>query len=244
MPDLLSRIDEMVESGGPHYICFCEAHLCMRAAQEPAIRKILDEASLVLADGVSMTLGCRLLGKRLPSRLPGPVVMLAYCRHSAQKGIKHFFYGGAEGVAEALSQRLQTMIPGLQVAGIITPPSRPLMDTEEADVKKRIEDSGAHVLWVSLGAPKQEKWMAEHVGRIHVPVMLGVGAAFDFHSGYRKWAPAWVRKAGLEWLYRMFTGGKRVFIRNVRYDSLMAYILFRQAIASRINFRRTKKCKR
>lgn len=236
LPLLMRRLDEMVDSGRRHYVCFCEAHLCVRAMQEPDIRAILDGASLVLPDGVSMTAGARILGKKLPERLPGPIVMLKYCSYGTAKKRRHFFYGGADDVAECLAEQLRQKIPGLQVAGSYSPPFRPLTPDEEIDVKKRIEESGADVLWVGLGAPKQERWIAKYIKNINVPLMLGVGAAFDFHSGDRKWAPVWIRKLGLEWIYRMFTGGKRVFIRNAKFESTFIWLIMRQAIAEGLGF--------
>ncbi len=227
---LPGRLDDLVESGSPHYVCFCEAHLCVRATREPDLRRILDRASLVLPDGVSMTLGARLLGRRLPDRLPGPTVMLDYCRHGLAAGRRHFFYGGAEGVATELASRLRERFPGLEVAGTFAPPFRPLTLAEQADVRRRIETARPDVLWVGLGAPKQERWMAEHVGRVGAPLMLGVGAAFDFHSGHRRWAPRWVRRLGLEWAYRGVTGGTRVLLRNAEYDTRMAAILAGQIL--------------
>lgn len=217
-----------------HYVCFCEANLCVQATKDLEVRRILHDASLVLPDGVSMTLGGRLLGKPFPDRLPGPTVMLEYCRFCAPYGARHFFYGGPEGVARKVADNLTGMIPNLQVAGTYSPPFRPLNQTEEFEVKEMIERSKADVLWISLGAPKQEKWMAEHLHQIDVPLMLGVGAAFDFHSGNKKWAPQWIRKIGLEWVYRMFTGGRRVFIRNAKQESTFTLILTMQFIRERL----------
>lgn len=238
LASLMHRLDKMIEDGKSHYVCFCEAHLCVRATFEREIRHVLEEASLVLPDGVSMTLGARLLGEKLPDRLPGPSVMIEYCRHGVKKNVRHFFYGGADGVAERLATSLQQQIPGISIAGIYSPPFGPLTQEEERKIIKIIEESGADVLWVGLGAPKQERWMFEHVGKINVPLMLGVGAAFDFHSGNRKWAPTWVRKAGLEWVYRMFTGGKRVFWRNAKFESLFTLIIAKQAILKLLTWRR------
>lgn len=234
---LMQRLDEMVESGGPHCVCFCDAHLCVRATQEPKICDILSKASLVLPDGVSMILGSKLMGYELPGRLTGPLVMIEYCKYGVSKGRKHFFLGGENGVPERLSQSLKEKIPGLNVVGMFSPPFRLLTDVEMDNVKRMIEESGADVLWVGLGAPKQEQWMAEHLGKIRVPLMLGVGAAFDFHSGNRKWAPLWIRKIGMEWIYRMLTGGKRVFLRNVKCVTLIVWIVLKQAI-SRLLFNR------
>ena len=231
---LMQHLDEMVESGGPHYVCFCDAHLCVRATQEPKLSDILGKASLVLPDGVSLSLGPKLMGYEFPERLPGPLVMIEYCKYGVSKGLKHFFYGGDNGVPERLSQSLKEKIPGLDVVGMFSPPFRPLTDVEIDNVKKMIEESGAEVLWVGLGAPKQEQWMAEHIGKIRVPLMLGVGAAFDFHSGNRKWAPLWIRKIGMEWIYRMVTGGKRVFLRNIKSDTLIIWILLKEVISRRL----------
>jgi len=232
LASLMHRLDKMIKDGKSHYVCFCEAHLCVRATFEEDLRRILEEASLVLPDGVAMTLGARLLGRRLPNRLPGPLVMLEYCQHGLKRGIRHFFYGGGEGIVEKLAERLQERFSDIKIVGTYTPPFRALTDSEEEAVKRLVEQSEADVLWVGLGAPKQEKWMFKHVKNIHVPLMMGVGAAFDFHSGNRKWAPLWIRKAGLEWAYRMFTGGKRVFWRNFKHESLFIYVILKQRILS------------
>jgi N-acetylglucosaminyldiphosphoundecaprenol N-acetyl-beta-D-mannosaminyltransferase len=228
--DALARFDAMIASGGRHYACFCEAHLCVQAARDARVRKALERASIVLPDGVASTWGARLLGRKLPDRLSGPRVMLDLCRHGVDKGYRHFFYGGAEGIAERLAERLTEAIPGLKVAGTCTPPFRTLSPEEESAFAAQIEQSHADILWVALGAPKQELWVADHAGKINVPLMLAVGAAFDFHSGNRKWAPPWIRKIGLEWVYRMLTGGKRVFIRNAKNESMFTFIILKQAI--------------
>ena len=195
--DALDRFDAMIASGGHHYACFCEGNLCLYAARDPQVREAMERASIVLPDGVATTLGARLLGRKLPDRLPGPRTMLDLCRHGVAKGYRHFFYGGDVGIAERLAGRLREIIPGLNVVGTCTPPFRPLSAEEELAVAAQIEQSHADVLWVALGAPKQELWVAAHAGKINVPLMLAVGAAFDFHSGNRKWAPAWIRKIGM-----------------------------------------------
>jgi len=139
---------------------FVKPILCVRAAAVPAIRDIHNKASLVLPDGVSMTVGALLLCKRFPERLPGPNVMLEYCRYKLKKNRKDFFYGDTEEVAVRLVEKLKEKIPGLLVAGNYCPPFRSLTREEKTEVKKKIEESRADVLWVGLGAPKQEKWMA------------------------------------------------------------------------------------
>jgi N-acetylglucosaminyldiphosphoundecaprenol N-acetyl-beta-D-mannosaminyltransferase len=229
--ELNDRLDALITSGRRHYVCFCEAHLCVRASLDPALNRAVRGASLVIPDGVAMTAGARLIGRRFPARLPGPSVMLQYLRHSVPSGKRHFFYGGSEGVAEQLADGMAWRFPGLQVAGTFSPPFRSLTPVEFDRVRHRIESAGTDVLWVGLGAPKQERWMARNIHRLNVPLMLGVGAAFDFHTGRQKWAPRWIRRAGLEWLYRAVTGGRRVLVRNVSYELKFTGLIFRQALA-------------
>jgi N-acetylglucosaminyldiphosphoundecaprenol N-acetyl-beta-D-mannosaminyltransferase len=162
--------------------------------------------------------------------MTGPRTMLDLCRHGVAKGYRHFLYGGEVGIAERLAERLRETIPGLKIVGTCTPPFRPLTVEEERAIAAQIEQSQADVLWVALGAPKQELWVASHAGKINVPLMLAVGAAFDFHSGNRKWAPAWIRKIGMEWLFRTITGGKRVFLRNARNVPVFTWVILKQVV--------------
>jgi len=233
--DLMLYITAQIDTKEHNYICFCDSNLCVRATYEKEIRQFLDDALLVLPDGVAMTAGARLLGKPLPGRLPGPTIMLEVCKNGIDKGIHHFFYGGAQGVAEKLAKNLAKQFEGLQIVGTYCPPFRPLTNEEDEQVTKMINDARPDIVWVGLGAPKQEKWMHSHLGRLNAPLMMGVGAAFDFHSGNRKWAPAWIRKCGCEWIYRMFTGGKRVFWRNLKCVSMFVYLIFKQKIISFFN---------
>lgn len=226
---LVGRLLGMAKSGRGGYVCFCEAHLCVQARRDPAVRRALTGAALVLPDGVSMTLGASLTSGHRLERHPGPDVMLDVCREGVSHAIRHFFYGGALGVAESLATAVRQRFPGLVVAGTYTPPFRPLTDSEESEVKRQVEGSGTEMLWVGLGAPKQELWMSEHSERIRGPLMLGVGAAFDFHSGSRRRAPRFVRAVGMEWFYRMLTGGRRVFWRNLRYETAFTRLILAQA---------------
>ena len=226
-------VSMMINSEDSYYVCFCEAHLNVQAYYKKEISNVLEEADLVLPDGVAMTLGARLLGQKFPARLPGPLIMLEICRDGVDKGYKHYFYGGEAETPELLEKNLKELIPGLNVVGHYSPPFRPLTEDEKEDVAKRISDAKPDIIWVGLGAPKQELWMNEFKGRLKHGVMFGVGAAFDFHAGKIKWAPRWIRKIGLEWLYRMFTGGKRVFIRNVKYESTFILLILNQALRSK-----------
>jgi N-acetylglucosaminyldiphosphoundecaprenol N-acetyl-beta-D-mannosaminyltransferase len=187
----------------------------MMCRRDPEMRKATTGAALILPDGVGIILAARLLGYGPRHRATGPELMLKLCDLGRKYGFRHFFYGGAEGVAERLARRLGNLYPGLTVAGACCPPFRSLSAEEDLDLVKQINDARPDVLWVGLGAPKQEKWMVEHAGRISAAAMIGVGAAFDFHSGNVKWAPPWVRKLGLEWAYRLVLEPKRMWRRNV-----------------------------
>jgi N-acetylglucosaminyldiphosphoundecaprenol N-acetyl-beta-D-mannosaminyltransferase len=232
--ELCERLDALVVSGRPHAVVFCEANLLVQANRSPAVCEAIKQASLVLPDGVAVTLGGYLIGEPFPDRLSGPTVMLLDCAHGVERGFRHFFYGGVPGVPERLAENLSAALPGLVVVGTLSPPFRPLTESEDRDVIARIEKSGCDVLWVGLGAPKQELWMAEHLDRIRVPLMLGVGAAFDFHSGTQRWAPASVRRLGIEWAWRMLlTGGPRIFRRGLDVLPAYARILAREALTRR-----------
>ncbi|MBM3333154.1 WecB/TagA/CpsF family glycosyltransferase [Candidatus Sumerlaeota bacterium] len=230
----LARLDDLINDGSHHFICFLEGNLFSYTKKCPELCQILCHSSMVLPDGVALMWLARLLRKPLPERVPGPTFLLAACEYGLERGYRHFFYGGGPGVAERLAGVLSQRYPGLRVVGYHSPPFRPLCDKEEREIKERIEAARPHLLWVGLGGPKQEFWMAEHVGKIDVPVMLGVGAAFDFHSGAASWAPRWIRTVGMEWAYRTLTGGKRVFLRNIRCVSLVALLIIREVWRERI----------
>lgn len=224
----LARIDTMITSGDRGYVCFCESNLFVHADQNPELAGILGRASMVLPDGVFLMALARLLGRPLPERLPGPSFILNMCEHGLAQGYRHFFYGGGPGIPERLAENLSRRYPGLQIAGTYSPPFRPLTAEEELQVQQMIEMAQPDLLWVGLGAPKQEYWMAGHQETIKVPVMLGVGAAFDFHAGEVPWAPRWIRRLGIEWAYRTLTGGRRIFRRNLYCLSRAMLVLVRE----------------
>jgi N-acetylglucosaminyldiphosphoundecaprenol N-acetyl-beta-D-mannosaminyltransferase len=151
-------------------------------------------------------------------RVYGPDLMLAVCENSLKQGYRHFFYGGAPGVPERLAIQLRTRFDGLQVSGVYSPPFRPLTPEEDKAVVERINATRSDILWVGLSTPKQERWMAEHVRQLNTPVIIGVGAAFDFLAGLKRQAPRWMQSSGLEWCFRLLTEprrlGRRYLINN------------------------------
>jgi N-acetylglucosaminyldiphosphoundecaprenol N-acetyl-beta-D-mannosaminyltransferase len=214
IPDVISKMEAWVAHREPvHYIAVTGMHGITEALHDADFRRILNQASLVVPDGYPLVVLGRRKGFPLARRVYGPELMVTFCRETASRGYRHFFYGSAPGVAEDLSQRFVAQFPGLLSAGAFSPPYRPLRPDEEAAICNTINAAQPDVLWVGLSTPKQEKWMAAFRERLRVPVMVGVGAAFDFHTGRISQAPAWMRENGLEWSYRLFQEPKRLWRR-------------------------------
>lgn len=230
----VERANAMAAGAEPRgYVCFCEANLLAAAARDPKLVEVLNAAKLTLADGIAVLQYARLRGQRLPGRITGPGFMRAFCEQGVSRGIRHFLLGGAPGVADRLAVRLREDYPGIEVVGVYSPPFRELAAEEDDAVCHMLDASGANVLWVALGGPRQEFWMHAHRDRVAVPLMLGVGAAFDFLSGERPWAPEWVRKVGMEWAFRALTGGRRTLFRNARCVPIVAWLLAHEFVRAR-----------
>ncbi len=211
----LETIDQWKQTGQRQYVTITNPHSVLLCHRDRQMGQATRQAGMILPDGTGIILAARLLGYSHNGRATGPMLMLKLCDWGRQKGYRHFFYGGSEGVAGKLAEKLGRDYPGLQVAGIYCPPFRQLSETENQAIIDEINTTRPDIVWVGLGAPKQEKWMAEHVGKITASAMIGVGAAFDFHSGNVKWAPAWIRKIGMEWAYRLVLEPKRMWRRNL-----------------------------
>ena len=237
----LEEIGRWIAESRPSYTCVTGVHGVMESFHDPQLRAIHNNASMVTPDGMPLVWLGKLAGHRHMDRVYGPDLMLEVCRRSVNTGWKHFLYGGGDGVAELLGERLCQRFPGLQVVGTHCPPFRPLTEEEDAEVVEQIAQSEADIVWVGLSTPKQERWMDQHIGRIRAPVMIGVGAAFDFHAGLKTQAPYWMQRGGLEWLYRMATEprrlGKRYAINNPLF---LAYLLLdKVGVLGRVGLPRT-----
>jgi N-acetylglucosaminyldiphosphoundecaprenol N-acetyl-beta-D-mannosaminyltransferase len=225
MDQALDFVTQRIETLTPSYICVTPAHGVMDCQADPALRRIFNGSGLTTPDGMAIVWLLKLHGHAHASRVYGPDLMSAVCAMSVQHGYQHYFYGGAPGVAELLAARLQARYPGLRVAGIYSPPFRPLTPEEDCQVVARINASEPDIVWVGISTPKQERWMSEHVGRVTAPVMVGVGAAFDFLSGRKKQAPRWMQRAGLEWLFRLGSEPRRLWRRYLRYPQFALLVL-------------------
>lgn len=209
----LHEIETWIQKREPHYICATDVHGVVEAWKNRGMKRALNQAGLVTPDGMPLVWFLRFKGYSQVSRVYGPDLLLAVCERSMKTGWSHYFYGGAEGVPERLVRNLKNRFPELKVAGMESPPFRPLSEEEDHWAVERINASNADILWVGLGTPKQDLWMAAHRPEITTPVMIGVGAAFDFHAGVKPQAPLWMQRSGLEWLFRLLTEPKRLWKR-------------------------------
>lgn len=227
----LERIEEWIARRERNYVCVTNVHAVMECQTDPALRDILNRAGLVTPDGMPLVWLSRAAGFSHVRRVCGPDLMLEVCRRSEETGWSHFLYGGTEICLDRLERRLRERFPALRIVGAFSPPFRELTLEEDAAIVERINASGADIVWVGLGCPKQERWIATHVGRVAAPVMAGVGAAFDFHAGLKRQAPRWMQRAGLEWLFRLSTEPRRLWYRYLIHNSTFVVTLAGRVVA-------------
>ncbi|HMN59156.1 MAG TPA: WecB/TagA/CpsF family glycosyltransferase, partial [Anaerolinea sp.] len=202
MPLALEAIRDWIERKARNYVCVTPAHSIMDAYYGPEFKQILNQSGMTTPDGMAVVWLLKLHGFKNAGRVYGPDLMLAVCEESIQHGWSHFLYGGAPGVADRLAGNLRQCFPNLKINGIFSPPFTPLSPDEDREIVDRINRANADIVWVGISAPKQEKWMVDHIERLNCSVLIGVGAAFDFLSGNKSQAPRWVQRSGFEWLFR------------------------------------------
>ena len=229
MEAALESFDDWLRNRLPHYVCVCPAHSVMSCYEEPDLREIYNQSGLTTPDGMAIVWLLKLSGYRQVSRVYGPDLMLAVCEQFLVSGCRHYFYGGAPGVAEKLAERLQKQFSGLVVAGVDSPPFRKLTEDEYQQAVDRIKMARPDIVWVGIGSPQQERWMQTHVDKLDVPVLVGVGAAFDFLSGTKPQAPLWIQRSGLEWLFRLFCEPHRLWRRYIKYPKFL-WLVFLQKL--------------
>jgi N-acetylglucosaminyldiphosphoundecaprenol N-acetyl-beta-D-mannosaminyltransferase len=215
----LSWIDATAEAGEHGYICVAAVHTVMACREDAGLRAAVIGASFTVPDGQPLVWALNALGHGLDDRVYGPELMDRACARAAQTGRRFYLYGGRnQGALAELARRLRLRHPGLQIVGGHCPPFRPLTGPEEDAVATEINRSGADVVWVGVGVPKQEKWMARMRDRLDAPVLIGVGAAFDFHAGLVPQAPDGLQRLGLEWAFRLVHEPRRLWRRYLRYN--------------------------
>jgi N-acetylglucosaminyldiphosphoundecaprenol N-acetyl-beta-D-mannosaminyltransferase len=195
------------------YIAVTGVHGVSEARSDPEFRRILNSAFLNTPDGMPLSWIGRLQGFKQMDRVYGPDLLLELCAASMDGSVRHFFYGGGPGVAESLKAALESRFPGLCVCGTYTPPFQPLNDREESDLVRLMEQTRPDICWVGLSTPKQERFMSAYLERLPATLLIGVGAAFDLHSGRLRQAPYWMQRSGLEWFFRLTQEPKRLWKR-------------------------------
>ena len=235
---VIDWMEGMRSHGGRGYVCVAAVHTVMAAREDPELRAAVLGASFTVPDGQPLVWALNALGHDLRARVYGPTLMWRACERARRSGARFYLYGGRDADAlRALVARLEAAHPGLRIVGTHCPPFRPLTAREEDAVAADIDASEADVVWVGIGVPKQEKWMARMRPRLRAPVLVGVGAAFDFHAGLVPQAPPWLQERGLEWAFRLAQEPRRLWRRYLRYNPLFVIGFARQYARHRLRAR-------
>ena len=230
----LDWIDDMVAADQRGYVCVSNVHALMAAEEDPELREALLHSSLNVPDGQPLVWALNLLGHSLRDRVYGPELMARSCRRATRSGQRLYLYGGRnQGALVQLALSLRQRYPGIKIVGGYSPPHRSLSDDERDAIAQEINGAHADVVWVGIGVPKQEKWMASMRDKLDAPVLVGVGAAFDFHAGLVPQAPPVLQDAGLEWAYRLVQEPRRLWRRYLRYNPRFVYAFTRQLVVHR-----------
>jgi N-acetylglucosaminyldiphosphoundecaprenol N-acetyl-beta-D-mannosaminyltransferase len=233
--EVLDWIDAAVAARARTYVCVAAVHTVMASREDPAFRAAIDEAAFTVPDGQPLVWALRALGHDISARVYGPELMARACERAAGSGQRQYFYGGRDASAlERLMAALRERSPGLPIAGGWAPPWRELSEEELDALAARINAAAPAVVWVGIGVPKQEKWMAAMRPRLDAPVLVGVGAAFDFHAGLVRQAPQWMQRTGLEWAFRLRQEPRRLWRRYARHNPRFVAAFARQWAAERL----------
>lgn len=231
-PDATEKVVNWAHEGLQKYVCAANVHMVMESHDDPDFQAIVNEADLVTPDGVPLVWALRMLGVQEASRVYGPDLTLHVCKMAAEQSIPIGLYGGTPSSLQDFVQFLEKNYPGIKIACTIAPPFRPLTPEEDEQYISEINNSDTRILFVGIGCPKQEKWMAEHKEKLNA-VMLGVGAAFDFHTGRVRQAPSWMQQNGLEWLFRFLMEPKRLWKRYAKHNPRFVALFLRQILFSK-----------
>lgn len=228
LPRAAELIAELAQQGNSSTVAIAAVHSVIDAQDDPGAKKAMREAALCVPDGVPLVWLLRLCGYKNVSQVCGTDLMLELSRVMAAKGLSAYYFGGQPGVAETLAARLAHDYPGLRTAGVHSPPFKDMDEDEKTRIADMINQANADIVWIGLGAPKQERWMNEFRPRLTAPVLIGAGAAFDFNTGRMTRAPRWMQKCALEWVYRLVKEPRRLWRRYLRNNPLFLWYVFCQ----------------
>jgi N-acetylglucosaminyldiphosphoundecaprenol N-acetyl-beta-D-mannosaminyltransferase len=231
MQTAVAQIEYWVERREPHYVIATPVNCIVECLRDENLRTIYNRAGMITPDGMPLVWISRLMGYSQVERVYGPDLMLAVCLRSKDRGLRHFLYGGwPPEVVDKLASNLRQRFPGIQIVGTYAPPLGSVAPEEDAAISKRINDSDPDIVWIGLGSVKQDYWANSHVGKLRAPVLIAVGAAFDFHSGQKPQAPRWMMRVGLEWLFRFLTEPRRLGPRYLRDNPIFAWNVLQQIL--------------
>jgi N-acetylglucosaminyldiphosphoundecaprenol N-acetyl-beta-D-mannosaminyltransferase len=213
-------------------------HTIMEGFHDPEFREIINKAFLSIPDGKPLEIVGKIKGHKDISRLFGPTVMEKFIDWGRKDNVSHFFFGSSDENLEKLQLAIESRYPGTKIAGLIAPPYKPATDWDNKDFIRAINESGADFIWVGLGAPKQERWMYDHHGKINKGILFGIGAGFDYMAGNTRHAPVWMKEASLEWLFRLIQEPRRLWKRYLK--TIPAFIFFVSLEILGIQFRSQK----
>ena len=233
LPGSCQTIEGLIQERKKSYVCVCPVSTIMECVHDPNVLRVVNNATIATPDGMPTVWIGRKRGFKNMSRVYGPDLMLAMCERSALKGYRNYFYGATDQVLEKLESALKNRFPNLNICGKFAPPFRPLTEGEDRNVVKRINEARPDLLWVGLGSPKQDLWIDSHRKALEVPVMLAVGAAFDFLSGTKPQAPRWMQRIGLEWLFRLCSEPRRLWKRYLLGNAQFLYLSAKDSLKER-----------
>jgi len=228
-----NKIEQWAKAYQSAYVCVSNVHMCMEVYDDSGFSDVVNAADKVIPDGKPIALGLKLLGHTEATQVRGGDITLTLCEMAASKGLVVGLYGGEEAVLADLSRFLTSKFPGINIGCAISPPFRELSAQEDADIVAQINEAKVQILFVGLGCPKQERWMAAHKGQINA-VMLGVGAVFDFLSGNKKEAPRWVQSIGMEWFFRLVSEPRRLWRRYFKHNPRFIYFFTLQLLKTKL----------
>ena len=233
--EAMDVMDGMIARRDPGYVCAVAVHAVMVSQHDPEMRAAVTGSTLTVPDGMPLVWAANAFGERLPTRVYGPELMHRYCGRCAEQGHRVWLYGGRDqGSLMQLALNLRRRYPGIEIVGGYSPPFRALSEVEEETIAREINRARPDVVWVGIGVPKQEKWMARMRDRLEAPVLCAVGAAFDFHAGRVSQAPAWMQERGLEWIYRIAQEPRRLLPRYLYYNPAFVLAFARQLARERV----------
>ncbi len=224
MATTVEEVKRLIERRAHAYICVAAVHSVMDGLNDAGLRRVFNSSALTTPDGMGLVMLLSIWGLPNVDRVYGPDLLRRVCGDGVARGLRHYFYGSDGETLRRLEENLRKGFPGIVITGSYSPPYRSLSPEEDEEAVRILNHAGADVLWVGLGSPKQERWMAAHRGRVEAPVMIGVGAAFDFLSGRKPQAPLWIQRNGLEWLFRLATEPGRLWRRYAGYPLFAALV--------------------